>query len=163
MSKTTLSSPWVSYARKIYMLFGKDPEINVVYVDDGPEVKLLVDNSAKAEALSKKLPIEKTFGNVTLKITVIPSNKEESNIDCFRKIFAGNPIVDEIVNDNETVAFGFSHVVFRNEVVQYFDDRLNDLVGAESTLYEDLARDVFVDADGVYFNTNVDEDFEIWP
>ena len=162
MSSVTLSSPWVSEARKLYMLFGQDPEIDVVYVAEDQEVKLFVNNPTKADALAKKLPAEKTFGNVTLKITVIPSNTEESTIGYFQKIFAGNPIVEEIVSD-DTVPFGLSHVVFKNKVVQYFDDCLNDPVGAESTLYEDLAREVFVDFDGVYFNTSVDDEFEIWP
>lgn len=163
MSKTTVSSPWVSWARKLHMLFGQDPEINIIYDNDGPEVKIYVDNAIKAEALSKKLPTEKTFGNNILKVTVIPSNKEDSNIDTFRKIFTGNPVVTEIISDDDPRQVGFSHVIFENKVVQYFNDCLNDPVNAESTLYESLARDVFIEAEGVFFNTEVSDDFEIWP
>lgn len=165
MSKVTLSSPWVGYARKLYMLFGEDPEINIVYNEEtGPEVRLYVNNSEKADALTKKLPVEKEFGNVVLKITVIPSNTEDSSIDIFRKIFTGNPILAEIVTEDNPMQIGMSHVLFKSEVVQYFDDCLNDPMGLETTLYEDLAREVFEEPDGVFFNTELaGEDVIIWP
>lgn len=163
MSKVTLSTPWVSFARKIYCLFGRDPEINVVYIDDGPEVKLYVDNAVKAEALANKLPTEKDFGGTILKITVIPSNKEDMPVDIFRKIFTGNPILKDIIVDNDQAAFAFAHVLFEKKVVQYFDDCLNDPNNLKTTLYEDLARDVFEDTNGVFFNTDAEDEFEIWP
>ena len=165
MSKAALSSPWISYARMLYMLFGEDPEINVIYDNDKTEVRLYVNNNEKATALSKKLPVEKTFGNVTLKITIIPNNDEDSSIDIFRKIFNGNPILSDIVTEDGPMQAGMSHILFRNEVVQYFNDCLNDPMGLETTLYEDLARKVFEDTEGVYFNTDVADDSEntIWP
>ena len=165
VSKVSLSSPWIGYARKLYMLFGEDPDINIVYGElEGPEVKLYVNNSEKADALTKALPAEKEFGNVTLKITVIPANTEDAPIDIFRKIFTGNPIMAEIVIDESPSQIGMSHVLFVNEVVQYFDDRLNDPMGLETTLYEDLAREVFEQPDGVFFNTELEgDDIIIWP
>lgn len=163
MSKVTLSTPWVSFARKLYCLFGQDPEINIVYIDDEPEVKLYVDNAIKADALASKLPTEKNFGGTILKITVIPSNKQDAPIDIFRKIFTGNPILKDIIVNNDQNAFGFAHVLFEKKVVQYFDDCLNDPNNLETTLYENLARDVFENADGVFFNTDAGNDFEIWP
>ena len=167
MSKVALSTPWVSYARMLYMLFGEDPDINIIYDNDACEVRLYVSNSEKANALSKKLPTEKAFGNITLKITVIPGNDEDSPIDIFRKIFTGNPILSEILTEDNPMQIGMSHVIFRNEVVQYFNDCLNDPMGLETTLYEDIAREVFKDmgTDGVFFNTDVADDSEIiiWP
>lgn len=163
MTKVSVSSPWISEARKIYALFNEDPDINILYDDDACEVKLYVNGSEKADAIAKILPTEKEFGNVTLKITVIPSNTEESPIDIFRKAFAGNPICAEIIVDDNPMSVGMSHVVFENRVVQYFNDCLNDPYGLESTLFEDIARDVFVETNGVYFNTEAAEDFEIWP
>jgi len=56
-----------------------------------------------------------------------------------------------------------NHVVFENKVVQYFNDQLDDPYGVKSALYEDLARDVFEDSEGVFFNTQVVDDFDIWP
>ena len=158
-----ISSPWISYIRKVYLLFKEDEEINLKYDAKNNELLIYVNNQTKADALAKKLPVEKTFGNVTLKITIIPANTEDSNIDIFRKIFNGNPICKEIVADESPTAMGMNHVVFENKVVQYFNDQLDDPYGVKSALYEDLARDVFEEPDGVFFNTQVVDDFEIWP
>ena len=157
------SSPWISFARKLYMLFGQDPDINIIYDNDDPEIKLYVNNNLKANALEKKLPTSVDFGNVSLKITVIPNNKEENNIDIFKDIFTGNPIFKGITVDDNPMAPGFTHVIFENKVVQFFDDQLNDPNGFESTLYEDIARKVFDNTEGVFFNTEASDDAVIWP
>ena len=163
MSSVGLSSPEVSEARKVYALFNRDPDIDIVYDKENTEVKLYVNNPIKAAALSEIVIPEKQLGNVTLKITVIPSNEKQSNIDIIRQAFAGNPVVSDIIVDDSPSQIGFSHVLFENNVVQYFNDCLNDPFGLESTLYEDLARDVLTNVDGVFFNTDGDEDFSIWP
>ena len=163
-NSVTLSSPWVDEARKIYMIFREDTDVTIVYDEtNGPEVKLYVSGQDKADSIQKILPTEKTFGNVTLKITVIPNNSDDTIIDIFKKAFANNPIVDEIIIDDNPSAFCANHVVFRNEVVQYFNDNLNDAYGLQSILFEDLARDVFVNTDGVFFNTAPNNNVTIWP
>jgi len=163
MTQVTLSTPWIEFARKLHVLFGQDPDINIIYDNEATEVKLYINNAIKADALSRKLPTEKTFGNVTLKITVIPSNNEDSNTDIFQKIFTGNPILKEIVVDDNPMLPGFTHIIFENKVAQYFNDRLNDPMGLESTLYENLARDIFEDTGEVFFNTEASDSAEIWP
>ena len=50
-----------------------------------------------------------------------------------------------------------TYVVFRNEVVQYYTDDLGDYFGMASTLYEDIARDLFSEVDGIYFCTNTEK------
>jgi len=45
------------------------------------------------------------------------------------------------------------YVVFRNEVVQFFNDEMGDPNGLKSTLYQDIAKDVFADKDGIFFCT----------
>ena len=76
MSKLGLSSPWVNFYRELEALFAKDPEVKVVYDEEKNDVKLYVDNLAKADALAQLLPVERTFGNITITVTVIPANKE---------------------------------------------------------------------------------------
>ena len=49
------------------------------------------------------------------------------------------------------------YVIFANKVVQYFNDSLSDAHGVCSTLYQDIARDVFGDDCGVYFCTDLEE------
>lgn len=162
-SKLSISSPWIEEARKIYALFNEDPDINILYDENEKEIKLYVNGSIKADSITKILPDHKDFGNVTLKITVIPNNTEMSPIDIFRNAFNGNPICTGIVIDDSPYSLGMSHVMFENRVVQYYNDCLNDPNGLESTLFEDIARDVFVNTDGVYFNTEASDDVELWP
>lgn len=45
-------------------------------------------------------------------------------------------------------------MLFKKEVVQYFTDNLGDYNGYRSTLYENIARDIFGDIVGVFFCTN---------
>lgn len=52
----------------------KDPDVKVLYDDDNNEIRLYVSDSDKAKALSELFPVEKTFGEVKLKITIIPAN-----------------------------------------------------------------------------------------
>jgi hypothetical protein len=75
----------------------------------------------------------------------------------------GNPVFKDIIVDDDQGSFGFSHVMFEKKVVQYFDDVLCDPNNFQSTLYEDIAREVFEDSKGVFFNTDCEGEFEIWP
>ena len=147
-----LSSPWVEFYRKIEALFAQDEEVKVVYDEEKNEVKLYVDNVRKADAMNQLLPAEKVFGNVTLKITVVPSNNDEINkADLIAEAFDGNPALS-YVQHVDAVIGSFDYAVFQNKVVQFFDDNLADINGNRSTLYEDIARDVFGN-DGVFFCT----------
>ena len=155
--KLTLSSPWVSYAKMIEELFGYDPEIDIVSEMniDPPEITLKVNNAVKADAISQILPTQKDFGNVSLLITVKPANGTDTKVDIFRKAFNGNPALNDIITIQGVFNNPISYIEFVNTVVQYFDDKLDDPHGNESTLYEDIARKVFDDVDGIFFSTAV--------
>lgn len=159
-----LSTPWVEYARKIYILFGQDPEISVIYDPDTITVKLYVNNGDKADAIAKILPAEKIIGNITIKVVVIPNNEEDTIVDIYRKAFNGNPIFSDIITTNSNpIAETFVHVMFEPEVVQFYNDQLNHPDGMATMLYEDVARDIFVSKPGVFFNTETGDDFIVWP
>ncbi len=148
-----LSSPWVEFYREIEALFAQDDEVKVVYEEEKNEVKLYVENARKADALTQLLPAEKTFGNVTLKITVIPANDLEiSKADLIAEAFDGNPALS-YVQHVDAVIGAFDYAVFQNRVVQFFDDNLSDINGNKSTLYENIAKDVFGENVGVFFCT----------
>ena len=53
------------------------------------------------------------------------------------------------------------YVVFKNRVVQYWSDNLGDINGNTSTLYENIARDVFGETDNVCFNTDTKDNLAI--
>ena len=151
-------SPWVNYYREIEALFGKDPDITIEFSNDEKFIKLYITGREKYEALTQLLPTEKVFGNVVLKIELIPSNKLElSKVDLFRRAFSGNPIVNDIISIDKEItgsANDFNYIVFAKEVVQYHDDSLNDPHGNRSTLYQEIAKDVFGEHGGIYFCTD---------
>ena len=148
-----LSSPWDIYAHKVNALFEPDEEVNVVFDNETMELKLYVDNGRKADAIAKLLPEEKEFGNVKIKITVIPSNKNETIMDTIKEAFANNEAVDDICS-KKTPMGEFQYVIFAPRVVQFFSDDISDIDGKTSTLYQDIAKDVLGEkAINVYFCT----------
>jgi hypothetical protein len=152
-----LQTPWTEYANKVEVLFGKDPEIEIEYDDLGKKLTLRVDSPEKAEALETILENEVTFGNITLTVKIVPSNEvDRKMIDVFEKAFKGNPVVSYIKSE-EGMPFDAGYVVFKPEVVQYFNDNLGDINGLKSTLYAEVAKDVFPEHDGVFFCTDIVE------
>ena len=155
MSNMKLSSPWVLYYREVEALFAEDPGVTISLDEVTCTLKIYVDNNPeKAEALTQLLPAYKYFGNIALKIEVLPSNiQATSKIDLFRKAFSGNPAVSYI----ETVdgIFRANYIVFKNKVVQYFADDLGDINGMHSTLYQDIAQDIFGSEEGIYYCTDL--------
>lgn len=158
MAKTGKTAPWVAYYNEMRELFRYDNDIRVVYDMDKQDIKLYVDNMAKSDALQDLLPVEKSFGGVTLTIHVIPNNPNSSGPKLYAKqtvwedAFAGNGAVDYV--EVSTGMFSAVYVVFKKEVVQYFDDNLSDIHGLCSTLYQDIANRIFDDHPGVFFCTN---------
>lgn len=153
MKSLKLSPPWVTFAKKVEALFGHDPEVKIVFDEDSLELKLFVDNPVKADAIGKILPVSKTFGNVTVKTTVIPSNEQSADA-LFRAAFHGNPAVDCVEHVEGPVTGEINYVVFHKEVVQFFNDDTSDINGNCSTLYADIAKEVLEADKTVRFCTN---------
>ena len=157
MTNLNLSTPWVTFYREIEALLGGDPDINVVWDEENKRVKLYVEDADKAEALDTLLPREKTFGNVTVKVSVLPANEEEeSKASLFRRAFEGNPAFAFEKTVETALTNPVSYVVFKKEVVQFWNDDLSDVNGNCSTLYEEIARDVFDDNAGIFFCTDTE-------
>jgi len=151
-----LSAPWIKFYRELEALFAEDEEVRVVYDEEVNEVKLYVENSVKAEALSQLLPEEKTFGNVTLRITVIPGNNVLKGVDLFSRAFEGNPALSYVLPIDCPMGH-FEYAIFKPKVVQFFNDDIGDLNGLCSTLYQDIAKDVFGSETGIFFCTEPTE------
>ena len=150
-----LSAPWVTYVNELKAMFKRDPEITVMYDEAENEVKLYVAaNVSKADALSKLLPEEKTFGNVTLKIAVIPPNvnEDEDILLTFEKAFKDNPAF-EYAFAAKTPIGDYRYIVFANKVVQFFNDQMDDINGNKTTLYQEIAKEIFKDRLGVSYCT----------
>lgn len=149
-----LSSPWEIYHKQIVALFQEDDEIKVTFDEENYEIKLFVDNGRKVDALAKLLPAEKQFGNVTVKISVVPANdgEEETKAKLIEEAFSGNPALRYIYNA-QTPFGDFDYVVFEGRVVQYFNDDMRDINGNKSTLYQDLAKEIIGEEANLCFCT----------
>ena len=161
MENIKLSPPWVTYAKKIQALFDKDPQIKFEYIEDSvaPELKIFVENAVKAEAIEAILPVTKEFGNVELMINVIPGNESDDITEIYRDAFRDNPIIDHIRKVNTPYGDSVTFVSFVREVVQFFDDNMFDENGVLSTIYQDIASELFEDdMPAVSFCTAVDDE-----
>ena len=124
---------------------------------------LACNNGDKVAALLQILPEEINYGGVTLKIGVdgTPSNRAfTSKTELFDTAFEKNPAYAYSICPCEDGYQWISatYVVFKNHVVQFFADNLNDCHGVISTLYQDIADEILTGpaAQGVYFNTDVE-------
>ena len=141
-----LSTPWVEFYRKIDAFFKYDPEVSVLYDNTETKINIYVESAPKAEALQLLIPTEKVFGNITLTINVIPANGVKL------KNSEAEVIISEAFKNNPALSYTRS---VRPVYVQYFNDNFGDINGLRSTLYEDLAREVFNKMDMVFYNTDV--------
>lgn len=182
MARLNLSSPWVLFYHEVKAMFEQDDEVNVIYDDtslDSPKLKIYVDSDypLKALALTRLLPATKDFGGFELQITVIPSNSSRQAIrkgyhsgvcteitelhtpqEIFLAAFRNNKALSDVVGVSGIYSNPMFYVVFQRKVVQYFTDDLGDLNGVRSTLYQDIAKEIFVHLDGVYYCTAVSAD-----
>lgn len=168
MATLKLSSPWVEYYRKITALFAGDRDIRIVFDEEEPKLRIYVDDDQKARAMDALVGTEKVFGNVTLKIEVIPANDkvellsattgytktERENL--VQVLFKQNPNVVSIKVIENFFDGTVTYVIFEKRVVQYFDDDLGSYYGLKSTLYESIAKDVLSPVAGVYYCTSND-------
>jgi hypothetical protein len=138
-----LAAPWITFYNEVKALFEEDPEVKVTFDEEKYELALYVENVRKADALTQLIPEEKTFGNVKVKIKVVPADDAQTKLDLIQEAFYGNPALSYIWSAKTPFGDEFDYVVFENKVVQFYNDNIRDVNGNKSTLYEDIARDVF--------------------
>lgn len=165
MAKLDLAAPWTTYYRQLQSFFKKDEEVKVIFDNQTASIKIFVENPTKADALTLLLPTAKTFGNVTVNVSVIPANnaerKEELDPKNHQQLFT------HALNGNKAISFiqevgfmgnqKFMYVVFDKEVVQFYNDDISDIRGLCHTLYQDIANTIFEKHAGVFFCTDIDK------
>lgn len=160
-----LLPPWTIYIKKIQALFDGDPQIacNIDFDGTSPSIVLSCNNGDKVAALMKILPNKFEFGNVALNVIIdgVPSNREFVNKkELFETAFEKNPAFSSAISPVEDGFdwFAMTYVIFKNCVVQFFADNLNDAHGVISTLYQDIASEILTGegAQGVYFCTDIE-------
>lgn len=163
-----LSPPWITYLHELTALFDADPQIAFNTTPDQQAITISCNNGDKCAALAKLLPEEKTFGNITFKIAIdgpMSNRAFKSKKELFETAFEKNPVFSYAVAPAEELYWypSMTYVVFKNTVVQFFNDNLNDCHGIISTLYQDIAADIFKDnpeLDDVYYNTDIEAKFD---
>lgn len=154
--KVKLSAPWVTFYRELEALFGEDPDITIKYDEKKNVVELYVENEKKANAMTQLLPEEKDFGNVSVKVKVIPANTIKSQkASLFNDAFNGNPAFSYVQTVGGVFTNDIDYIVFQPRVVQFYNYDLGDINGLKSTLYQDIAKDVFGEKEGVCFCTDI--------
>ena len=157
-----LSPPWITYIHQLEALFDGDPQISFYINDSERIITIACNNGDKNAALMRLLPPEKKFGNIIFDIVIdgpVSNTTFLTQKALFDTAFKGNPVYAySVMPDESGWFFTATYVVFKNCVVQFFNDNLNDCHGIVSTLYQDIAAEVFADADlnGVYYNTDVE-------
>ena len=150
-----LSPPWITYYRELEQLFDGDAEVTVKFDEDRKAIKLYVNNTDKADALTKLLKPYQEFGNVIVSIEVYPSNMEEKTpIELMEIAFKGNKSLSKIKSVTDVFGNKINYVAFQAKVAQFYNDNLGDINGNKSMLYQDIAEDVFKEHDGIFFCTD---------
>ena len=172
--------PWSVYIKKLAAMFDGDPQIafNVDWDGRHPAVTLATNNGEKAAALKLLLPEEKEYGNVTLKITIdcdkVPDICFPTAKKLFETAFIGNPAFVEVITPENYWFVDFTYVVFAHEIIQIKADNLLDPRGLISTLYQDIAAEIFAErsyqtAGGICFCTDIKREVSVgaplgeWP
>ena len=168
-----VDSPLTKYVGGFICLFDKDPEIDIEYNDDDINFQKLIiktSNIKKAKILKYILNDSKNFENSKLLITVDSFDKKElENLeelknytleDIFETVFEGNSAYSYCCEVEDDSGTKFIYVVFKCEVVQFFNNNLIDIYGITNTLYQDIAKKIF-NINNVFYCTEMSEENSI--
>ena len=159
-------SPWEITYKKINAMFEEDHEVNVIIDRDVKNdtyintVKLYVDNADKAYALHELLKRSYDYGSIKLEVIVVPTSKGNVTVTdwtgpvLYEAAFYRNPIFEYAIDGPSVFTNPITYVVFHPQVIQYFTDDLGDINGYHSTLAQDIAKDIFIDSDDVFYCTD---------
>lgn len=138
-----ISSPWMTYYKKLVALFSDDPELEVSWNEDEKSVIIASTNTFKIMALEKLLEPSIVFGNVTITVKCLVKNGSEDSVSAiFKTAFAGNPHISEVIDQETMGCIEQTFVLFKPEVIQFFNDDLTDYYGNWNGLSEDIMRDI---------------------
>ena len=133
MAKLKLSPPWSIFYDEVREMFKGDPDVRVIMDEATYTVHVFVNDPAKSAAIATILEQERKFGRVTLKVQVPPPDKKfairfDSAVDVYQTALKGNPHLSYIKPKGSIFDTSF-YVVFKNEVIQYFNDDISDVNG----------------------------------
>ena len=157
-----LSAPWYEFQRKLASLFAGDADIEVGDLipkdmdDEGHYViNINVKNHEKFVALDRCLISDRNFGGVNVQIILydLENNQDYEGTELMKTLFKGNlnvAAIEDVVDRTETK---HCFVCFKPEVVQFFNDNIDDFNGNWNGLQEDIATDILSCSWNVHFCT----------
>ena len=158
-----LSPPWITYINQVQALLDGDPRIAINVNSKEKSLVIATNDGDLNTALLQLFPSEKTWGNITWTIGIdgpISNRVFTNKRELFETAFEKNPAFSLAVSpvDDGYAWFSAVYVIFKNCVVQFFADNLNDAHGVISTLYQDIAKEILTGegAQGVYFCTDIE-------
>lgn len=155
-----LSPPWTTIEKFLAQMFEGDDDITIypmIRKEDGSREIVIESNYAdKICALSELLNNEYDFGNVKLKITYRVTNKYcfTKNTDLYGTVIdalASTPRVEDIKKIRNFVEDEFIVIEFAKEVIQFFNDDLQDYYGNWNGTLVDVAKKIFKSNDKILF------------
>ena len=165
MDKTTvgLQSPWVTLRNKLDAFFREDQYVTVEQIpeDSGAEkdINIIVaGDKEKANALSVLLVDCIHMGNIIVNVVVSNDDgtpidfMDDTDVELIKKALSGNPEFDDIKEIVDPMHMTHTYVLFRPNVIQFWNDDISDYYGNWNGLMEDIAREIF-DVDGINFCT----------
>ena len=161
MANVKIEAPWTAFQKKVKALFRDDSDIYVgdIYQPEDGRTQYAFDievlNHKKFLALDRVMPKTRSFGNVSLGITLFDlENGTEDPLTLYRTVFDGNPNVKDFKEVTDFTGTKHGFVRFKPEVVQFFYDDISDYNGNWSGLAQDIAKEVFTDVPaGIHFCT----------
>ena len=148
-----LSPPWQSFFKEVCELFSEDKEVTPVYNDEKKALTLIVTSYEKAQALKQIFPKTKSFGKIIVDIEIKYQGRILPIAEVYKAAFNNNPAF-KYTYSFDTGENRINYVVFEKKVVQYWNDDMSDPHGVTSTLYANIANNIFGDKDGVIFSTD---------
>lgn len=160
-TRETLCPPWLTYRNEVSVLFDQDPEVSVSRLKPGNDdnefiMTISSRNISKIRAISMLIPAKISFGNVTLTTNFNIIDNCATVSDIYRSAFAGNPALQDIIENVPSGKAKFIYLLFQNKVVHFWNDNLGDPYGNVSTLYQNIAASVCKKYENVYFCTEPD-------
>ena len=142
-----LSAPWETIQHEVNHLLGPDPEVHVTEVVEGEGGNYSFDvcskNGKKIAALEKVIKNVFKLGNITLTVNFVHERDEEDvTAQDFIDAFEGNSNFVTVEETSKGLFQDLVYVIFAKEVLQFFNDQLDDIYGNRNIIVADAANDV---------------------
>lgn len=162
--KLKMSPPWDGYMNMLASFFKGDTRVRVGSCDGRRVGTIEVFDGDMYQALEQVLNKKLRFGNVVLRIDIVPANclrgkgdvlnikeRDYTDLAALKVVLSKNPAFAKIIS-RKTELGNFVFCMFKPVVLMWYNDNLGSPYKQTTSVYEDAALHVFKDC-GVSFAT----------